>query len=60
MLLYNATCFYSKLGKTEEALDYFERTIESGYSSKEWIENDSDLDSIRNHARFQAIMKKLK
>jgi TolB-like protein/cytochrome c-type biogenesis protein CcmH/NrfG len=60
MLLYNATCFYSKLGKTEEALDYFERTIESGYSSKEWIENDSDLDPIRNHPRFQAIRKKLK
>jgi serine/threonine protein kinase/Tfp pilus assembly protein PilF len=59
-VLYNATCFYSLLGKTEEALDYFERTIESGFSSKEWIETDSDLDSIRNHPRFQAIMKKLK
>jgi len=59
-ILYNAACFYSRLGKVEEALDYFERTIDSGYASKEWIDNDSDLDPIRNHLRFQAIMKKLK
>jgi TolB-like protein/Flp pilus assembly protein TadD len=59
-VLYNAACLYSKMGKTEEALDYFERTIDSGYSSKEWIENDSDLDPIRDHPRFREIMKKLK
>jgi serine/threonine protein kinase/tetratricopeptide (TPR) repeat protein len=58
-VLYNATCLYSLLGKTKEALNYFERSIDSGYSSKEWIENDSDLDPIRNHPRFQEIMKKL-
>ena len=59
-LLYNAACFYSRLGNVEKALDYFERTIDSGYASKEWIDNDSDLDPIRNHPRFQEIMKKLK
>jgi len=59
-VLYNAACFYSRLGNVEKALDYFERTIDSGYASKEWIDNDSDLDPIRNHPRFQAILKKLK
>ena len=59
-VLYNAACFYSRMGKVEKALDYFERTIESGYASREWIDTDSDLDPIRNHPRFQAIMKKLK
>jgi Tfp pilus assembly protein PilF len=59
-ILYNAACFYSTLGKVEEALDYFDRAIESGFASREWIDNDSDLDPIRNHPRFQAIMKKLK
>ncbi len=60
MVLYNAACFYSILGKVEEALDYFEKAIDSGFASREWIENDSDLDQIRNHPRFQTIMKKLK
>ena len=59
-VLYNAACFYSRMGKVEKALDYFERAIESGYASKEWIDSDSDLNPIRNHPRFQAIMKKLK
>jgi len=59
-VLYNAACLYSLMGRIEEALDYFEKAIDSGYSSKEWIENDSDLDPIRNHPRFKQIMKKLK
>ncbi|NIM90548.1 MAG: tetratricopeptide repeat protein [Candidatus Aminicenantes bacterium] len=58
-ILYNAACLYSLMGRVEEALDYFEKAIDSGYSSKEWIENDSDLDGIRNHPRFKEIMKKL-
>jgi TolB-like protein/Tfp pilus assembly protein PilF len=59
-IFYNAACFYSRLGNVEKALDYFEKTIDSGYSSREWIESDSDLDLIRNHPRFKEIMKKLK
>ena len=56
---YNAACIYSLLGKIEEALEYFEKAIDSGYSSREWIDNDSDFNSIRNHPRFQKALKKL-
>ena len=58
-VLYNATCIYSLLGKINEALDYFEKAIEAGFASKEWIENDSDLDAIRGYPRFQKALKKL-
>lgn len=58
-VLYNATCIYSMLGMEDKALDYFERTIASGYASLEWIENDTDLDPIRAHPRFQTELKKL-
>jgi len=58
-VLYNAACIYSELGKVEVALEYFEKTIESGYASREWIDNDSDLDPIRNQPRFQKALKKL-
>jgi len=58
-VLYNATCIYSMLGKIDEALDYFEKVIKAGFASREWIENDSDLDLIRNHPRFQKALKKL-
>ena len=58
-VLYNAACIYSMLGKHNKALDYFERTIDAGYASIEWINNDSDLDAIRNHPRFQKILMKI-
>jgi TolB-like protein/Flp pilus assembly protein TadD len=58
-VLYNAVCIYSLLGMEDKALDYFERTIASGYASREWIENDTDLDPIREHPRFQKELKKL-
>ena len=56
-ILYNATCIYSLLEMEDKALDYFERTIASGYASREWIENDTDLDPIREHPRFQKALK---
>ena len=58
-VLYNAACIYSLLGKVDKALDYFENAIIAGYASREWIENDSDFDPIRNHPRFQIALKKL-
>ena len=59
-VLYNAACNYSLLGKIEEALEYFEKAMNSGFASREWIDNDSDLDPIRDHPRFQEALKKLK
>ena len=58
-VLYNASCIFSMLGKVDEALDYFEQAIESGFTSREWIDNDTDLDPIRDHPRFQKALKKL-
>jgi TolB-like protein/Flp pilus assembly protein TadD len=58
-VLYNAACIYSLLGMVDMALDYFEKAVDSGYASREWIETDSDFDPIRDHPRFQEILKKL-
>jgi adenylate cyclase len=58
-VLYNAACIYSLLGEVDMALDYFEKAIDSGYASREWIENDSDFDLIRDHPRFKKILEKL-
>ena len=58
-VLYNASCIYSLLGMADTALYYFEKAVDSGYASREWIENDSDFDPIRDHPRFQKILEKL-
>ncbi|MFQ5662499.1 MAG: protein kinase [Terriglobia bacterium] len=58
-LLYNIACVYSLLGETEEAIDCLEKSITSGMGQKEWIENDPDLDALRRHPRFEALLERL-
>jgi len=52
---YNVACFYAIIGETERSLDLLENSI----SSRSWMENDSELDSIRDHPRYKAIIKSL-
>ncbi len=59
MLLYNIACTYSLLHRTDEALDCLERAIDRGFGHREWIDHDSDFDSLRDHPRFKAIQKPL-
>jgi tetratricopeptide (TPR) repeat protein len=57
--VYGVACSYSRLDRIEEAVDYFEKAVQCGFAHKEWVENDMDLDPIRNHPRFRAVMKTL-
>jgi tetratricopeptide (TPR) repeat protein len=59
LLLYNIACIFCKVGKHEDAIDYLESSFEHGYASKAWAENDPDFAPIRDHPRFQRVMKKL-
>jgi serine/threonine protein kinase/Tfp pilus assembly protein PilF len=54
-MLYNIACAYALIGMPDEALGSLETAVDRGFGHKEWIEHDSDLDSIRNTPRFQAI-----
>jgi tetratricopeptide (TPR) repeat protein len=56
-VLYNVACSYAMLDMTEEAITSLEKALRQGEWYKAWAEHDSDLDSIRSHPRFQALMK---
>ncbi len=58
-VLYNVACTYALLGKTDKALDCLDEAITFGFLQKEWFENDSDLDSLRSHPRFQELIERL-
>ena len=60
MVLYNAACIYALCGESEDALDCLEKAFTQGFYYLNWTENDSNLDSIRNHARFLNLMKKIR
>jgi serine/threonine protein kinase/Flp pilus assembly protein TadD len=59
MLLYNLGCIHSLAGDAEEALDCLERAAAGGLRQKGWYENDGDLDAVRGHPRFQALLDQM-
>ena len=58
-LLYNVACVYAIEGMKEEALKCLERAIDKGYGHLEWMEHDSDLNSLRNDKRFKALLERV-
>ena len=59
--VYNLACVYSHLGEPEAAFDLIERAIINRRPFwEDWIENDSDLDGLRNHPRYAQLIEQLK
>jgi adenylate cyclase len=58
-VLYNVACVHALAGSSEEALDNLDKAIQNGFGHRDWLENDSELDSIREESRFQALLRKL-
>lgn len=59
MLLYNLGCIHALAGDAEDALACLERAATGGLSQKAWFLHDGDLDAIRDHPRFQALLAAL-
>jgi adenylate cyclase len=58
LILYNVGCVYALMGRAEEAIDCLEGTLRHGGTGhRQWMKNDSDLDSLRENPRFQALLK---
>jgi adenylate cyclase len=54
---YNFACAYARLGLVDEALDLLESvTAASGIEHVNWTKQDADLDGIREHPRYKAMM----
>jgi TolB-like protein/Flp pilus assembly protein TadD len=60
VMLYNCTCFYSRLGETGRALGAMRQAIAAGYSNVEWAKQDPDLNLLRDNPDFQALMEGLR
>lgn len=60
MVLYNAACTRALAAQTEDAIDILEKAVGSGFAHREWVENDSNIDMLRSHPRFHALLKQLR
>ena len=55
--LYNVACVYSTIGEIDEALNCLEKSVRKGMAELDWMKNDSDLDNVRDHPRFKALIE---
>ena len=55
-ILYNVACCYSLQGKAEEAIDCLEKAMVHAHWYKRWMQHDPDLNNLRSHPRFQALL----
>lgn len=60
MINYNVACCYAQAGEPDKALDCLDKAKGSGMLSAGWLKNDSDLFSLHDHPRFQALLAELK
>ena len=59
-LLYGIACLYALTEKVEESVYYLKKAVEAGYAHRQYLEKDSDFDSIREHPGYKALIKDLK
>lgn len=54
---YNLSCTYSLLGDKVMALNYLKKSIETGYFDYGHVQQDKDLDNIRNEKEFNILVE---
>jgi len=57
LVLYNVACFYALRGDIERSVDLLETAVERGWGDRAWLETDSDLESLRDNARFRKLLQ---
>lgn len=53
---YNLACSLARAGNADEAIDALSRAILLGYDDLDHMESDPDLESLRNHPDFLALL----
>jgi len=56
VMLYNVVCVYSRLGEPQRAIETLRQAIAAGYENFPWLHNDPDLDPLRDHPDFRALV----
>jgi hypothetical protein len=59
MVLYNVACVQSLAGRSDDALDALEKSVQCGMMHINWLEHDSNLDPLRHYPRYKKIIKLL-
>jgi adenylate cyclase len=52
---YNVACLFALEGHHDRAIECLEDAVRAGFAHRDWVENDPDLDSLRDNPRFKAL-----
>ena len=58
-MLYNAACAYSRLGDRDRAASALWRAVQAGLADRGQIQGDPDLEAIRDHPLYLAVLRRL-
>ncbi|MCI0411512.1 protein kinase [bacterium] len=56
VLMYNLACLFSLLNEKEEAVHWLSKSIQLGRRDFEWMKRDPELENIRNHPAYLALI----
>jgi serine/threonine protein kinase/tetratricopeptide (TPR) repeat protein len=59
IVLYNVGCVYANANEIEKAIDCLDDTVTFGIGEPAWFFHDPDLDPLRDHPRFIALLERL-
>ena len=54
--MYNLACCFSRMGQPEKALEYLEHSFNFGYEDIDWVEQDTDMDIVRELPGYSEII----
>lgn len=57
---YDKACLYARMGRGDEAVEALKISFEKGYRGFPHIENDDDVDSIRDREDFKSLVEQYK
>jgi serine/threonine protein kinase/Flp pilus assembly protein TadD len=52
---YNVACIFALEGEKDRAIECLQEAVRAGFAHRDWVENDPDLDSLRDDPRFKAL-----
>lgn len=57
---YNLACSHALTGSKDDAFAALEKAVLTGYDGYDWMQEDSDLESLRSDPRFAALLARMK
>jgi Zn-dependent protease len=56
-IAYNVACAHARAGRIDQGLDWIKRAVDAGYSDFESLEQDPDLEPLRNQPEFIQLQR---